>query len=81
MAGPEQERGPGGSSGRYRSKYGPLRLVLPWVAVAVGLLVAVTHVGGIADGSGMGLFVGGIAVAVLGVAAFFVYRWMARRGI
>lgn len=62
-------------------KYGPLRLAMPWIAVIVGLIVGVR---GLIDDNSTGspLFIAvGFGLAVLGVIFFFVYRWMAKRGV
>ncbi|GAB2464454.1 hypothetical protein HD599_000022 [Conyzicola lurida] len=68
---------------RYKWRYGPLRLAMPWLAVAVGIGMAVK--GGLAlapSGSGDPAFLYmGLGLVVLGIVAFFVYRWMARRGL
>jgi len=68
---------------RNRGRGGPLRGVLPYLAIAVGIFFAVTHLEGIVDGTGddLALFIGGVGLAVLGVGAFFLYRWMAKRGV
>lgn len=66
---------------RYRWRYGPLRLVLPWVTIGVGILMAVRGLTG--SGPSQAPLDGplGIGLIVLGIAAFFLYRWMAKRGI
>jgi hypothetical protein len=64
-----------------QSRYGPLRLIAPWVAIGVGLLMVVK---GFLDlgrtGEPLFLYLGSSLVG-LGIIAFFVYRWMAKRGI
>jgi hypothetical protein len=68
----------------YKWRYGPLRLTAPWIAIAAGLIAIVKSVGGLGgvqkDATTVFLF-GGIGLIVLGIASFFVYRWMAKRGI
>lgn len=59
---------------RYQWRYGPVRLVMPWAAVVVGVLLAVMHRTPMLLWAGIGLI-------ALGVAFFFVYRFMAKRGI
>ncbi|MDN4650007.1 hypothetical protein [Curtobacterium sp. PsM8] len=51
-----------------------MRLVMPWAAVVVGALLAVMHRTPVLLWAGIGLI-------ALGVAFFFVYRFMAKRGI
>ena len=68
---------------KYKWRYGPLRLTLPWLSIAVGIAMVVKGAIGLgADGSGDPLFlILGSSLVVLGIVAFFVYRWMARRGM
>jgi LPXTG-motif cell wall-anchored protein len=88
MNGPDDEQGQPGTP-RRRFKYYPygplrLRLVMPCVAVAAGVIVAVTRISGLnktGDDSTSLLFFAGLALVVLGVIAFFVALWMAKRGI
>jgi hypothetical protein len=67
---------------RFRTLHpNPLRDISPWVVVAVGILQAVR--GGIDfahGGSPVGLLMG-IGLTVVGIIAFLVYRWLARRGL
>lgn len=65
---------------RYRWKYGPLRLVMPWVCVVVGVGMVIK---GLATPQydGTTFVVLGIGFVILGVAAAVVARWMAKRGI
>ncbi len=71
----------GDSSPRpYRWKYGPLRLVMPWVCVFVGVGMAIK--GLIApENDGATFVVLGVGFVILGVVAAVVARWMAKRGI
>lgn len=67
---------------RYKWRYGPLRLLLPWISIAVGgfwLVRAVLDPKATED-SPVFLILG-ISLIVLGIVAFLVYRWMAKRGI
>jgi hypothetical protein len=69
---------------RHRRRYGPVRLVLPWIAIVVGAIMAVTRIDGLdkrGEDNTAVLFLAGLGLVVLGVIAFFVYRWMAKRGI
>ncbi|MCJ1714463.1 hypothetical protein ACLBWP_16560 [Microbacterium sp. M1A1_1b] len=59
---------------RYQWRYGPLRLVMPWVAIVVGALLAIMN-------SDPVLRIGGIGLIVFGIILFFVYRFMAKRGV
>lgn len=67
----------GESSGRrYRWRYGPLRLLAPWACIAGGLIVMIRF------GPEQPSFLfWGAGMVVLGVVGFFVYRWMAKRGL
>ncbi len=65
---------------RYKWKYGPLRLAMPWIAVAAGLFLGIRGLVTGADGNPL-LTVVGFGLVALGVIAFFVYRAMAKRGI
>ncbi|MFL0565419.1 MULTISPECIES: hypothetical protein [Microbacterium] len=65
---------------RYRWKYGPLRLVMPWVCVVVGVGMAIK--GLVApENDGTTFVVLGVGFVILGVVAAIVARWMAKRGI
>ena len=69
---------------RYKWRYGPLRLIGPWVAIGVGLILVITRAGGLSKVGGQNttlLFIAGVVLIVLGIVTFFVYRWMAKRGI
>lgn len=59
-------------------RYGPLRLILPWVGMTVGILLTIG--GSTGSRSPIFLLVGPGLIA-LSIAAFLLYRWMARRGI
>jgi hypothetical protein len=52
--------------------------------VLVGLIAVVTHANGLnksgSENTGL-LFYIGLGLIALGVIMFFVYRWMAKRGI
>lgn len=67
---------------RYKWRYGPLRLVIPWLCMAVGILLIVVAIIGWADHHDEVVnFWIGIWLIVLGIVAFFGYRWMAKKGI
>ncbi|PJJ70727.1 hypothetical protein CLV46_0252 [Diaminobutyricimonas aerilata] len=67
---------------RYKWRYGPLRLVLPWISIALGTFWTVRAVVDPDSDAGSPLFVFlGIGLIALGIVAFFVYRWMAKRGM
>ena len=57
-----------------RPQYGPLRLVLPWVSVLVGVIFVIRNQEPL-------FLVLGLALIAAGVVAFFVYRYMARRNL
>jgi len=61
-----------------RMRFNPLRDVLPWVAVVVGIVFAIRAAVG---EMGSIFLILGPALSVFGVVAFIVFRWMARRGI
>jgi hypothetical protein len=66
---------------RFRSlRFNPLRDVLPWVAVAAGLVFTVRGVAAVVETGDATWLIVGPGLAVLGVAAFFINRWQARRG-
>jgi hypothetical protein len=71
--------GPRGPHGPRRTPTSsPTRAVLPWLGVIMG--AALTFQG--ATGRMDAIFlITGPALAVLGIVFFFVYRWMARRGL
>ena len=69
---------------RFRTlRFNPLRDVLPWVAVAAGVVLTVRAIAAIAaigsDGDA-GFALAGPVLVVLGVAVFFINRWQAKRG-
>lgn len=65
----------------YKRRYGPLRLITPWVAAAVGVFLVARGVIELqAQGEPLFIYVGS-GLIVLAVAFFFLYRWMARRGL
>jgi hypothetical protein len=56
---------------------------MPWLAIAVGIGMAVKGLINMnMDRRGdAGFLFMGLGLIVLGMIAFFVYRWMAKRGI
>lgn len=65
---------------RYKWRYGPLRLVMPWLAGIGGLLGVVKGVNDLqTKGDPLFIYVGA-GLIVLAVIFFFVYRWQAKRG-
>lgn len=71
----------GGQRGRrYKWKYGPLRLIMPWVCVIVGIGLSIKGIVNPED-DGTTFIVLGIGFVILGVAAALIARWMAKRGI
>lgn len=70
----DQEPRDGQRPSRYQWRYGPVRLILPLAAVVVGILLAIMH-------RTPELLWVGIGLIVLGVIFFFIYRFMAKRGI
>ncbi|ROP75644.1 hypothetical protein EDF18_2269 [Frigoribacterium sp. PhB107] len=63
-----------------RLKVNPLRDVLPWVAVVVGLVLVVRAALGRSPGDDTVWLVMGLVLAAVGIVVFFVNRWQARRG-
>lgn len=71
--------GNGSTDGRrYKWRYGPLRIAAPVAAIVGGAVATVRAVTG--DMSPIFGVLGPALIAV-GVAAIFVFRWMAKRGI
>lgn len=70
----DPEQGQDSDKRPYKWRYGPLRLVMPWLCVAVGIYSVVVNSSPLRIGIGLGLI-------AFGVVVFFVYRWMAKRGI
>ncbi|MBF4625692.1 hypothetical protein [Clavibacter sp. VKM Ac-2872] len=64
--------------GRPKPGSGSARQIMPWAAVAGG---AIATYRGATGGLGSIFLIAGPALMALGVIAFFVYRWMARRGL
>ncbi len=64
---------------RFRTlRFNPLRDLMPWIAVVMGIVFAIRA----AAGSVAPMFlVIGPALVVIGIAAFFLFRWMGKRGI
>jgi uncharacterized membrane protein len=63
-----------------RLRFNPLRDVMPWVAVVVGLFLVVRAMVGRSPGDDPVWLVMGVVLAVIGLVVFFVNRWQARRG-
>jgi hypothetical protein len=69
---------------QYRWRYGPVRITMPWVCIALGILFTVRGSQGLSrsgDQNTTELFWIGVGLIVLGVIGFFVARWMAKRGL
>lgn len=65
---------------KYKWRYGPLRLVMPWLAIAGGVLSVVRGVNDLqSKGDPLFIYVG-VGLIVLAIVFFFVYRWQAKRG-
>jgi len=63
-----------------RLRFNPLRDVMPWVAVVVGLFLVVRAALGRSPGDDPVWLVMGLVLAAVGIVVFFVDRWQARRG-
>jgi hypothetical protein len=64
---------------RFRTlRFNPLRQVLPYVAIALGIFHTVRAATGAMDP--IFLTTGPILI-VIGVAAIFIFRWMKKRGL
>ena len=73
-----------GEAKRFKTyPYGPfrIRLVLAMFCVLVGLVIGILNVGRLGDGRSAPLFLVGIGLIVVGVAGWFVARWMAKRNL
>ncbi|RIJ50969.1 hypothetical protein DZG00_10680 [Clavibacter lycopersici] len=68
----------GTPDGRRKPARGSARSVLPWAAVIGG---AIATFRGATGDLGSIFLITGPALMALGVVAFFVYRWMAKRGL
>jgi hypothetical protein len=64
----------------YKWRYGPLRLVMPWLAIGGGVVMTIRGALGLTENADLFFLILGVSLIVLGIAAFFVYRWMAKRG-
>lgn len=82
MVSEDSKRGEPGP-GKYKWRYGPLRIVMPWLYIAAGIVMAIKGAFdlGTSDSAGPLFLILGASLSVLGIVAFFVYRWMAKRGI
>ena len=66
---------------RYKWRYGPLRLVAPWVAALVGGVLVVRGIIDLQErGEPLFIYIGS-GLVVLAAVFFFLYRWMAKRGV
>ncbi|MFJ3385376.1 MULTISPECIES: hypothetical protein [unclassified Curtobacterium] len=63
-----------------RLRFNPLRDVLPWVAVVVGLVVTLRGAFGVTRHDGPQQLLIGTGLVLIGVIVFLVNRWQARRG-
>ncbi|WP_267423227.1 MULTISPECIES: hypothetical protein, partial [unclassified Curtobacterium] len=71
-----------GTPGRFRTlRPNPLRDVLPWVAVVVGVVLVVRGFFGLTDHHGPEQLFVGAGLSVIGLVVFFINRWQARRGL
>jgi len=59
----------------------PLRDVLPWVGVVVGVVLIARGVFDLANHHGPGQLLVGAGLAAIGLVVFFINRWQARRGL
>ena len=71
-----------GTPRRFRTlRPNPLRDVLPWVAVVVGVVLIVRGVVDISRHSSPAQLLIGACLAVVGLVVFFINRWQAKRGL
>jgi hypothetical protein len=63
-----------------RLRFNPLRDVLPWVVVVVGLIEVVRGLIGIGHGGGPAMLLIGLGMVVIGVVVFIINRAQTRRG-
>lgn len=59
----------------------PLRDVLPWVAVVVGVVLIIRGVFDVSRHDDPARLLIGLGLAALGVVVFFVNRWQSKRGL
>jgi hypothetical protein len=66
-----------------RYPYGPLgiRLVSAILCALVGIAFVIGDLGRLGGGRSTGLFLIGAGLIVVGIAGFFVARWMAKRNL
>jgi hypothetical protein len=66
-----------------RWRYGPVRLISPWIAVAAGIFFVIRGTANLPrpGNDGTTYIIVGVVLIVVGVIGFFVARWMAKRGI
>lgn len=71
-----------GTPRRFRTlRPNPLRDVLPWVAVVVGVVLIVRGVVDIFRHNSPAQLLIGACLAVVGLVVFFINRWQAKRGL
>lgn len=71
-----------GTPRRFRTlRPNPLRDVLPWVGVVVGVVLVVRGVFDLVNRLGSDELLVGAGLAVIGLVVFFINRWQARRGL
>jgi spore maturation protein SpmB len=59
-------------------RFNPLREILPWVAVAVGIFHTIRAATGAMDSI---FLITGPILTVIGITGFLIARWMKKRGI
>lgn len=70
-----------GTPRRFRTlRPNPLRDVLPWVAVVVGVVLIVRGTVDVSRHDDPAQTLIGAVLAVIGLVVFFINRWQARRG-
>jgi hypothetical protein len=71
-----------GTPRRFRTlRPNPLRDVLPWVAVVVGVVLIIRGVFDISRHDDPAQLLIGFGLAALGLVVFFVNRWQSKRGL
>lgn len=71
-----------GTPRRFRTlRPNPLRNVLPWVAVVVGVVLIIRGAVDVSRHDSPAQLLLGAGLAVIGLVVFFVNRWQAKRGL
>lgn len=75
------ERDDGAPQRFQRLRFNPIRDVLPWVVMVVGIIEAIRGLINIGHGGGPTMLLIGLGLVVLGAVAFIINTAQARRGL